>query len=65
MLPTRSVEGERKADAEQVNKTGPYSVNFVLVSGQSGHKVKAQFTLEPQPSHRFVGLDFEPVEEGQ
>ena len=64
-LPTRSIEGERKADVEQVNKTGPYSVEFMLVSGQAGHKVKAQFTLASQPPHRFVGLGFQPVDEGR
>ncbi len=48
-------------DVEQVNKTGPNSVEFVLVSGQTGHKIKGSFTLEAQPPHRFTGLGFEPV----
>ncbi len=50
-------------DVSQVEKVGPYSVQFVLVSGQTATKIKGSFDLESQPPHRFVDLGFVPVEE--
>lgn len=50
-------------DLAQVNKTSPTSVNFILVSGQTGHRVKGRFALEAQPPHRFTDLGFEPTHE--
>lgn len=52
-------------DVADVNKTGPYSVAFVLVSGQTGFRIKGSFTLSSEPPHRFSGLGFEPVGGGQ
>ena len=49
-------------EVSQIQKTGPYTVSFVLISGQTGKKVKGHFDLEAQPPHRFVGLGFEPME---
>ena len=48
-------------DVEAVQKTGPNSAEFVLVSGQERQKVKGSFELEAAPPHRFIGLGFEPV----
>jgi len=49
-------------DVEQVQKPSPFSVEFVLVSRQTGHRGKGDFELQPQPPHRIIGLGFEPGE---
>ena len=39
-------------------KTGPYSARLKIRPEGSGKIVKIEFELEPEESHRFVGLDF-------
>jgi hypothetical protein len=50
-------------DVEQVEKTNPNAVNFILVSRETGNRVKGDFEVQPQPPHRIIGLGFEPAED--